>query len=41
MTTTMTRERRIDLARMFAEEVRRKEEEHPEKLTGIKTVTGK
>ena len=41
MMTTTTKEKRIDLARMFAEEVRMKEEKHPNKVIGIKTVTGK
>ena len=40
MTMTM-REKRIDLTRMFAGEVRRREEKYPEKVTGIKTVTRK
>ena len=41
MTTTTTRERRIDLTRMFTGVVRMKDEKHPKKVTGIKTVTGK
>ena len=40
MATTTTREKRIDLVRMFTEEVRRREEKYPGKVTGIKTVTG-
>ena len=39
--TTMTKGTKKDLARMFANEVKMKEQINPEEVTGTKTVTGK
>ena len=39
--TTMTTGKKEDLARMFAEELKRKEQINPEEVTETKTVTGR
>ena len=41
MMTTMTKERRIDIARMFTKEVKMKEQINPKEVTETKTITGK